>query len=112
MIRIIIEAVGEDFETADKILKKTLERGTDSIGDVTGSSMVDVVECNDFGLVTKKLIYSKLVKDVAERNTFTGAHDALAKEANTLAFLGVARLGVFKALDFIAGLFSKKAGVK
>ena len=43
-IRITVTATGEDFKTADRLIRKTLEERTDSISESTGSSMVEVVE--------------------------------------------------------------------
>ena len=43
-IRITVSAIGEDFKTADRLIRKTLEERTDSISDCTGSSDIEVVE--------------------------------------------------------------------
>lgn len=68
MIRIKVTAVGEDFETADKLLKKTLETGVDSISDVAGSTMVEVEELNSTGSIVDEHNYSKLSKEDSSKS--------------------------------------------
>jgi hypothetical protein len=59
MIKITLISTGEDFKTADKLLKKTLETRVETISDTTGSTWMDVEECDEKGNRIKGLCYSK-----------------------------------------------------
>ena len=60
MIRITVTVYADDFKSANRLLKSTIEQGVDSIGASDGSSWVDV---EDFEKC-KKLNYSKLIQGV------------------------------------------------
>ncbi len=62
MIKITIEVMASDFKTADKILKKTLEQGVDSVSDIDGASYIEVWECDKRGIKVELLNYSQELK--------------------------------------------------
>jgi hypothetical protein len=62
-IRITVTAIGEDFKTADRLIRRTLEERTDSISDCTGSSDIEVLEIDtETGATGKKYNYSQVAR--------------------------------------------------
>ena len=60
MIRITVTVCADDFKTANRLLKQTIDEGVDTIGASDGSSWVDVEDFSRY----EKFNYSKLVQGV------------------------------------------------